>query len=139
MVNRSIFRPLQLLGIGLSLTLFAIASPAAGLAGKWSGTVDVRDSSSGSVISTPIELQLEEPQAGVVAGKIGREGENEAVAIRNGKLDGDHVTFEAGSVETTGSMKFTLILNGDHLEGQIKGAVDTQDIEGKVKLNKDKT
>jgi hypothetical protein len=136
MGNRFVF---QFLCLTIGLAFSAPAAPsAAGLAGKWSGTVDVRDSSSGTVISTPIELQLDEPQAGAVAGKIGRDGENDSVAIRDGKLDGDHLTFTAGSSETTGDMKFVLLLSGDRLEGQMKGAVESVEIEGKVKLNRTK-
>ena len=114
------------------------AAAATGLAGKWSGTVDVHDASSGTTVSTPIELQLEQSQAGELSGKIGREGETDTVPISNGKLDGDRVTFEAASSETSGAMKFTLVLAGDHLEGQIKGAVEALQIEGKVKLNREK-
>jgi hypothetical protein len=136
MGNRFAFQVLCF-AVGLAV-LASTASAAEGVAGKWSGTVDVRDSSSGTVISTPIEVKLDEPQAGAVAGKIGRDGENDSVAIRDGKLDGDHLTFTAGSSETTGDMKFVLLLSGDRLEGQMKGAVESQEIEGKVKLNRTK-
>lgn len=140
MAHRSLPRVISTFGIVAFCAVFAAAQAAsAGLAGKWSGTVEVHDSSSGSTISTPIEIQLEERQPGIIAGKIGREGDSELVEIRNGKLAGDHVSFEAASGETSGAMKFDLVLSGDRLEGMMKGAIESQDIEGKVKLNRGKS
>ena len=138
MINAFITRAIQLVALAIGLASMAAAAPSsAGLTGKWSGTVDVHDTSSGSVISTPIEVHFEEPQPGVIAGKIGREGETDATAIRNGKLEGGRLSFEAASSETSGAMKFILLLEGDHLEGQMKGAVESQDIEGTVKLSRE--
>ncbi len=140
MAHISVRRLFSMFGIAALCAVFTTAQAAnVDLAGKWSGTVEVHDSSSGSTISTPIEMQLEERQPGIIAGKIGREGDSEAVEIRNGKLNGDHVSFEAASGETSGPMKFDLVLSGDHLEGMMKGAIESQDIEGTVKLNRGKS
>ncbi len=111
---------------------------ATSVAGKWAGSVDVHDSSSGSTISTPIQVEFKDRQEGGVSGKIGREGEPDAVEIRNGKIEGNHLTFEAASDETMGAMKFDLLLDGNHLEGQLRGAVEAQEILGKVKLDRAK-
>ena len=124
-----------LLVVAPALAIFA-ASTSDGPSGKWSGTVDVHDTGSGSVISTPIEVQFEEKKPGVVEGTIGRAGDNELVPIQNGKIEGNHLSFEASSPETAGSMKFTLTLNGDQMEGEMKGAVDTENITGVVKISR---
>ena len=135
-MGRTLSRSLSLFGVTFGLFLMTALGGGPSVAGKWTGTVDVHDSSSGTDISTPIELQLDEPQAGAISGKIGREGDTEIVPIRKGTLNGNQISFEAASEETTGAMKFTLTLDGDRLAGNMKGALDTQEIQGKVKLSR---
>ncbi len=122
----------------VALLLFAAALvPGAVLnapvAGKWSGTIDVHDRNSGDDISTPVEIQIDTPHDSAVSGKIGREGE-QPVSIQNGKLEGNHISFEASSGETSGAMKFDLTINGNKIDGLMKGSVESLDIEGVVKL-----
>jgi len=82
----------------LALCLLAAAQPS-NISGKWTGTVTIDDAASGTKIETPVELHLEQKE-GVLSGKIGREHDPDKVEIRNAKVEGDTVTFEASSQET---------------------------------------
>lgn len=110
---------------------------AASVAGKWSGTVEVHDSSSGTDISVPLNVQFAEAQSGEVTGSIGREGES-SVPLRNGKLEGNTLTFEAASEETSGPVKFRLTVAGDVITGEMRGAIEVEPIAGNVKLTRSK-
>jgi hypothetical protein len=110
----------------------------ADLTGHWNGTILVNDIGSGTTITTQVHVELSQ-QANVVSGKIGRAEDREAVPIKNVHLEGDTLTFEAASDETSGAMKFTLKIAGDEMEGTMKGAIDSEDISGKVKLTRDKS
>lgn len=108
---------------------------AADISGKWSGTIAVRDQSSGTVITTPVEIQFSQ-QDSTVSGKIGRAREADAVPIRNIRIEGNKIYFEAASEETTGPCKFSLTITGDIMEGDMTGAVESEDIIGKVKITR---
>jgi hypothetical protein len=109
---------------------------AGDLSGKWSGSIEVDDNAGGSSISTPVKAEFQQ-KANLVSGKIGRREDEQAEPIRNGKVEGEKVSFEVSSVETTSAMKFNLVLQGDHLEGEMKGTVDSGEIVGKVRLTRD--
>lgn len=108
---------------------------AANVSGKWSGTIAVRDESSGVVITTPVQIQLSQ-QNSSISGKIGRANDAEAVPIQNVRIEGDKIYFEASSDETTGPCKFSLTVAGDSMEGDMTGAVESEDIKGKVKVTR---
>ena len=93
------------------------------------------DTAGGSSITTPVRAEFEQ-KANLVSGKIGRREDEQAESIRNGKVEGTKISFEVSSVETTSAMKFNLVLNGDHLEGEMKGTVDSGEIVGKVVLTR---
>jgi hypothetical protein len=61
------------------------------------------------------------------------------VPIKNGRMEGDTLLFEAASDETAGPMKFSLKIVGDRMEGTMKGSIDSGDINGKVKLTREKS
>jgi len=109
---------------------------AADLTGTWTGTIAVDDSGSGTTITTQVHIELRQQGDGV-SGKIGRVEDTEAVPIKNVKIEGDILSFEAASDETSGPMKFSLKIAGDRMEGTMKGSVDSGDIDGKVKLTRD--
>lgn len=111
-----------------------IASPT-NLSGKWSGMIEIDDS--GSKIEQPVEMYLEQKN-GALSGKIGRANDPESVEIRNAALQGDSLTFEASSVETAASMKFFLTIEGEKLNGEMKGAVAGNDIVAKVSFSRAK-
>jgi hypothetical protein len=115
---------------------FVLATAQQGnVAGKWSGLIVIDDA--GGPIETPIELNLEQKGA-ALSGKIGRAGDQERVEIRNGKLEGGTVTFEAASMEASAAMKFSLTLQGEKLQGEMKGAAQGNDIVAKVTLSRAK-
>ena len=106
------------------------------VSGKWSGSIEVADNAGGSAITTPVRAVFEQ-KANLVSGKIGRREDERSESIRNGKVEGTKISFEVSSVETTSAMKFSLVLRGDRLEGEMKGSVDSGEIVGKVKLTRE--
>ncbi|MBI3471814.1 MAG: hypothetical protein HY013_10705 [Candidatus Solibacter usitatus] len=115
------------------LVAAALVAAAAGVAGKWGGSIEVADSNSNSPHVTPVDLELEQNGA-ALTGKIGRRGDADRVVIKNGKVDGNKVYFEASSSETASPMKFTLTLENGKLTGEMRGAVESGQIAGKVSL-----
>ena len=101
------------------------------------GTVTIDDAASGTKIETPVELHLEQKE-GVLSGKMGREHDPDKVEIRNAKVEGDTLTFEASSQETSSSMRFSLKVRGEQMLGDMKGAADGNDIVAKVSLTRAK-
>ncbi len=115
----------------LILPCLALVMSAADISGKWSGTIDVEDAGS----STDVQVELVQ-KGGAVSGKIGRAGGGDEGEIRNGKVDGEKVSFEVVSGQTSSPFRFTLTLVNDHLEGEMKGSLDQGEIVGKVKLSR---
>ncbi len=122
--------------LAVVVTIAAAFAAAGGAMGKWAGAIVIEDPGSNSTVRTPVELELSEHD-GVVDGKIGRKGDAERVVIRNGKVQGSNVTFEASSAETATPMKFTLKLNGDRMEGEMRGSVDSGPIVAKVQFTRE--
>lgn len=109
---------------------------AAEVSGKWSGSIEVADPAGGSSITTPVRAEFEQ-KVNLVSGRIGRREDERAESIRNGKIEGTKISFEVSSPETTSAMKFSLVLQGDHLEGEMKGTVDSGEIVGRVRLTRE--
>ena len=55
-----------------------------------------------------------------------------------GSMPGDTLTFEATSQETSSSMRFSLKVQGERMQGDMKGSADGNDIVGKVSFSKAK-
>jgi hypothetical protein len=110
----------------------------ADLTGRWTGTIAVDDSGSGTTITTQVHVELQQGSDGL-SGKIGRIEDSDVVPIKNARMEGDTLVFEAASEETTGPMKFSLKIAGDQMEGTMKGSIDSGDIKGKVKLTREKS
>ena len=106
------------------------------VSGKWSGSIEVADNADGSSITTPVRAEFLQ-KANLVSGKIGRPEDQQAETIHNGKVEGTKISFEVNSVEATGAMKFSLTLQGDHLEGEMKGTVESGEIVAKVRLTRE--
>ena len=117
------------------LPFFTLLLSAGDVSGKWIGTIEVADDSSGTTINTPVRAEFEQ-KSNLLSGKIGRREEDQSEAIRNGKIDGKKIAFEVTSTETMGLMKFDLTLEGNHLEGQMRGSLDSGPITGKVHLER---
>ena len=112
-----------------------LALGAADVSGKWTGSIEVADNAGGSTVNTPVRAEFEQ-KANLVSGKIGRREDERAEVIRNGKVDGVKISFEVSSPETMSAMKFNLTLEGDQLQGEMKGTVDSGEIVGKVRLKR---
>jgi len=110
----------------------------ADLSGRWTGTIAVDDTGSGTTITTQVQIEIQQKAEGL-SGKIGRIEDQDVVPIKNARMDGDTLSFEAASDETTGPMKFSLKIAGDRMEGTMKGSIDSGDINGKVKLTREKS
>jgi|SRR5579883_2008717 len=124
-------------GIFLVLALAAQLA-AADLTGAWVGTVTVADPGNGEKIVTQVKAQLQQT-GGAVAGKIGREHDQDLEQIQNGKLNGKTLTFDVQPQEATSPMVFTLTLvSDDRIEGGMKGAIDSGNITGTVVLTRAK-
>jgi hypothetical protein len=115
------------------LPFLTMVLTAADVSGKWTGTIEVADDSSGATINTPVRAEFEQ-KAHSLSGKIGRREDEQAESIRNGRIDGKKILFEVSSPETVGAVKFELTVEGDRIEGQMNGSVDTGPIKGKVHL-----
>lgn len=109
----------------------------ADVSGTWTGTIAVDDAGSGTTITTQVHVEIQQQGSGL-SGKIGRVEDTEAVPIKNARMEGDTLSFEAASDETSGPMKFSLKIAGDRMEGTMKGSIDSGDINGKVKLTREK-
>ena len=118
--------------------LFALTMFGADVSGKWSGSIEVSDPSTGDKINTPVKVVFDQKDS-TVSGKIGRTEDDQTEDIHNGKLDGNKLTFDVQPPEATSAMKFQLVLvAADRIEGEMKGAVDVGNVSGKVTLQKDK-
>ena len=112
-----------------------LAAQASNLSGKWNGQIVIDDTASGTKIETPVELRLEQKD-GALSGKIGQKNDPNQVEIRNAKVEGDRLTFEASSLETSGSMRFSLKVHDEHMEGDMKGVAEGSEIVAKVSFSR---
>jgi hypothetical protein len=118
------------------LPCFTLALTAADISGKWMGNIEVEDSSSGTTINTSVRAEFRQ-QADQISGTIGREEDQSSESIRNARLqNGRLLTFEVSSPEAGGLIKFVLTLEGDRMEGQMTGSIDSGPISGKVHLSR---
>jgi hypothetical protein len=118
------------------LPLVAVALYGGDVSGKWTGSVEVTDPSSGEKISTPVKAEFTQKSADV-SGKIGRAEDTQPETIRQGKVDGKNLAFEVQPPEATSAMKFILVLvSEDRIEGEMQGAIDVGKVSGKVTLNR---
>ena len=117
------------------LLCLPLALGAADVSGKWTGSIEIADNAGVSTVNTPVRAEFEQ-KANLVSGKIGRREDERAEVIRNGKVDGVKISFEVSSPETMSAMKFNLTLDGDQLQGEMKGTVDSGEIVGKVRLKR---
>lgn len=116
-----------LLSLALCLAL-AFAATAADVSGKWSGTFTPE--SGGDNGSAYVILK----QTGAKLTGSGGPDENDQWPGLQGTVDGNKVTFEVKSTEDGTVYKGTLVLDGDHLNGDVEFTTpDGQ--SGKAKLN----
>jgi hypothetical protein len=120
-----------------SFLLLATLAHAADFAGNWIGKIDVKDESSGTDISTSVKFEF--VQTGeTVSGTVGRQEDVERVPIRNVKIDGNRITFEASNGETSKPVVFELTVAGDTMAGNMQTALDNETLTGKVSVSRSK-
>jgi hypothetical protein len=119
----------------LLLPCLAATLLAADISGIWKGSVVVDDPTSGSVVDTQVRAELLQ-KTDAITGTIGRQEDQAGESIQNAKLDGQRLTFEVSSTEANGSVKFALTLDGDRLDGEMRGTMDGAAIAGKVHLTR---
>jgi hypothetical protein len=116
------------------LPVLAVTLSAADVSGRWAGVIEI--STGGTTMTQAVRAEFH-ARAHAISGLIGRKGEDQADPIRNGRVDGKRVLFEVNSAETASAFHFDLTMDGDRLEGSMKGAMDTEPVSGKVHLNRD--
>ena len=120
---------------GLVISLSAALCAAADVSGLWTGTIDIKDEGSGTTITTPVRIQIAQESA-AISGKIGRPEDPQEVPIKNVHMEGNTISFEASNGETAGPAKFVLTVDGDRMEGDMKVALDTEPLNGKVRVTR---
>jgi hypothetical protein len=105
----------------------ALTASAADVSGKWSGSIAPENGDGGSAY---VILK----QSGSTITGTGGPDANDQWPGPSGKIDGNKVTFEVKSTDDGTVFKCTLVLDGDHLNGDVEfTAPDGQ--AGKAKLN----
>ena len=105
----------------------AVAASAADVSGKWSGTIASDDGNGGSGY---VVLK----QSGAKITGTGGPDENNQWPGLQGTVDGNKVTFEVKSTDDGAVYKANLVLNGDHMDGDLEFTTpDGQ--SGKAKLS----
>jgi len=122
---------------GCIIFCFGVLTAASDVSGLWTGTIDIKDQGSGTTITTPVRIEIDQ-QSAAISGKIGRPEDPEVVPIKNARMEGNKIWFEASNGETAGPVKFVLIVAGDSMEGDMNTALDTETINGKVKVTRSK-
>ena|SRR5437667_200252 len=97
----------------LTSFLLTLSISAAGLTGKWTGTFI--DNSEGNKSESAVMILTQD--GNTLTGTAGPTAD-EQMAISNGKVDGNNVTFDVKTGEFT--VHFTLQLMDKHLKGQAK-------------------
>jgi hypothetical protein len=118
----------------LPLLFFAAALAAGDLSGKWNGSLEMKTPDGDHTGTAFLELK----QTGAeITGRAGP-NEEEALAIRNVKLEGKRLTFEIRHEERGRLFKLALdLVDDDKLEGTIDGESDAgEKVSGKINLKK---
>jgi len=112
----------SLLSVALALT-----AAAADVSGKWSGTFTPETGDGGSA------YVILKQSGSTITGTGGPDANNQWPGLQ-GKSDGNKVTFEVKSADDGTIFKCTLVLDGDHLNGDVESTTPDGQL-GKAKLN----
>jgi hypothetical protein len=115
---------MKILVCTLLIALCAISAMAADVSGKWSGTF-TREG------QDPSNVYMVLKQTGSTLTGTGGPDEGEQWPIANGKVEGGKISGEVTS--TDGAVyKLNLVLEGDHLKGEVTATRDGQTMKAKV-------
>ena len=120
-----------------SLILIAVALTAAAadvdVTGTWSGSFKIT-TPDGQVQDDSVTLVLK--QSGTdITGTAGPSADHQ-MPIDKGKIEGDKITLEVAVGE--GSFKFNVVLEGDHMKGDVAANMGGQTMKAKMDATKQK-
>lgn len=119
----------------LMLLGLALSAAAADITGSWSGSFNITRPD-GETKESEALLMLKQ-NGTEITGSVGP-NENERFPIAKGKIEGDKITLE--SAEGDGpSIKFELVLEGDHIKGNASASRDGQTMTAKLDLTRVKS
>ena len=116
----------------LSCLLISTIALFADVTGKWSGSFDITGPD-GDTKSDTAFLSLKQDGKSLT----GTAGPNEGQQwdIRAGKVDGDKITFEV-ALEEGPTIKFELVLDGEHIKGVANGEAEGKKMSAKVDVTR---
>jgi hypothetical protein len=122
---------MKTLGCTLLIALFAMTAMAADVTGKWKGSFapEGQDPSSAFVVLK---------QSGTTLTGTAGPGEDQQWPLANGKVVGNKITGEVTSPDGL-VFKLDLVLEGDHIKGDVNGARDGQVMKAKIDLTRVKS
>src|SRR5215831_7710195 len=94
--------------------VFTLSLGAADFTGKWSGTVEIKRD--GQSKAEPAFVILHQDGASLTGS--GGPKESDQHAIRNGKVEGNRITFEI-ALDNERVMHFNLTVTSDHIDGEV--------------------
>lgn len=117
----------------IACSLFSVlALAAADVTGKWSGSFDITMNGETKADTAYLDLK----QSGeTVTGTAGPNSEKQW-KLRNGKVDGEHVTFEVLIGERPDVMYMDLRIEGEHLKGTAQGESGENKMTAKVDVTR---
>jgi len=115
----------------LTSLLLTLSISAANVSGKWTGTFI--DNSEGNKSETAVVILTQD--GNTLTGTAGPAAE-EQMAISNGKVDGNNVTFDVKAGEVT--LHFTLELVDAHLKGSAKAEANGESKSATLDLTRAK-
>lgn len=117
-----------------ALILLGAACFGADFAGNWTGKADL--SVNGERRTVPVYMALKQDGA-TVTGTAGQ-GKYEQNEIRNGKVDGDTVTFQLQPEEDAPLMTVRLTMKEGRLVGTVKGENADNEVHATLELEREK-
>ena len=118
---------MQALKAVLLSAVLALVASAADVSGTWSGSLKVTGPD-GQTQDDTIHLTLKQ-DGGKLTGTAGPRAD-EQLPIEKGTIDGNNVTMEVPYF--SGTFKFAVVLEGDHLKGDVAMSAGGQTIKAKM-------
>jgi hypothetical protein len=116
----------------LAVLLLSAIALLADVTGKWTGSFDVTGPDGQTNAQTAV-LSLKQ-EGNTLSGTAGP-SDDEQMAIRAGKVDGNRITFEV-ALENGPVIKFDLLLADDHIKGSASGESDGRKMTAKLDVTR---